>query len=94
MACLQCLISCIKCNTVKGERFAGPNFHGFRGFEGDQVSFSVNILYECLFNNYQYNISAPGQRTAKVFPNTYFIGSKPRKFSLTKLPPFTVPRST
>ena len=44
--------------TINGERFAGPNF---RGFEEDRKSFSVNILHEHLFNNYQYNISAPGQ---------------------------------
>ena len=48
-------------NTVNGERFAGPNFCGFHDFEGDHESFSVNILHERLFNNYPYNISAPGQ---------------------------------
>ena len=45
-------------DTVNGERFAGPNF---RGFEEDRESFSVNILHKHLFNNYRYNISAPGQ---------------------------------
>jgi len=33
-------------STVNGERFAGLNFHGFRGFEDDRESFSVNILHE------------------------------------------------
>ena len=42
----------------KRERFAGPNI---RSFEEDRESFSVNILHERLFNNYRYNISAPGQ---------------------------------
>ena len=36
--------------TVNRERFAGPNFHGFRGFEEDRKSFSVNILHERLFD--------------------------------------------
>ena len=44
--------------TINGERFAEPNF---RGFEEDRESFSVNILHERLFNNYRYNISAPGR---------------------------------
>ena len=30
-------------NTVNGERFAGLNFHGFRGFQEYHESFSVNI---------------------------------------------------
>ena len=38
------------CYTVNGERFAEPNFHGFRNFEEDRESFSVNILHECLLN--------------------------------------------
>ena len=48
-------------NTVNGERFAGANFHGFCSFEEDHERFSMNILHECLFNNYRYNISTPGQ---------------------------------
>ena len=55
----------ICCYTVNRERFAGPNFCSF---EEDRESFFMNILHECLFNNYWYNISAPGQWTAKVFP--------------------------
>ena len=44
-------------STVNRERFAAPNF---RGFEEDHESF-LNILHKHLFNNYRYNISAPGQ---------------------------------
>jgi len=32
--------------TVNRERFAGLNFRGFRGFEEDRESFSVNIIHE------------------------------------------------
>ena len=35
----------LQLHTVNGERFAGPNFHGFRGIEEDRKSFSVNIFY-------------------------------------------------
>ena len=30
-------------HTVNGERFAGLNFHGFRGFQEHHKGFSVNI---------------------------------------------------
>ena len=29
--------------TVKGEKFAGLNFHGFRGFQEYHESFPVNV---------------------------------------------------
>ena len=70
-------------HTINGERFAGPNFHGF---EEDRESFSVNILHECLLNNYRYNIPM----NCKSISAKYFIGSKPRKFSPAKLSLSTV----
>jgi len=42
----QCLLKIGQTNTINGERFAGLNFCGFRVFEENCESFSMNILHE------------------------------------------------
>ena len=70
-------------NTIYGKTFEGENFRGFHGFSANRESFPLNHL-PCTVHN------GVDLMHRKNFPVNSAFCAQPRKFSPSKVLPYTV----